>query len=59
MREGWLIAEAVLQHAQVPALPGIFLQGPLKPRQVFRALSLTQWDVLGKDQNAQLLNVCL
>lgn len=33
--EGWLIAEAVSQHAQVPVLPGIFLQGPLKPRQLF------------------------
>lgn len=58
VEEGWLIAEAVLQHAQVPVLPGIFPQGPLKPRQVFRAQSLTQWDILSKDQNAQLLNAC-
>lgn len=34
MGEGCPI-EAVSQHAQVPILPGIFLQGPLKPRQVF------------------------
>lgn len=31
------LTEAVSQQAQVPGLPGIFLQGPLKPRQVFQA----------------------